>query len=118
MGLHAVGSRARTDALWASETPLASGGTFAGPARRVAGYGSLNPLISSNLSFRFRIEEACSESGPWTETHRETSAPNDAGTAQIVRERFSPSAEFARIFVDNLGGALMGSFSLCVGGLP
>jgi hypothetical protein len=115
---NSVGSRARMDALWASITALASGGTFSGPARRVAGYGSLNLYIHSNLSFRLRIEEACSETGPWTESHRETSVVNDAGTAQIIASRFTPTAEFARVFVDNLGGALQGSFGLCIGGLP
>jgi hypothetical protein len=116
--INVVETRQRADRLWESAVALAVSGTFSGAPRRTAGYGRLNVFISSNLSFRLRIEEACSESGPWTETHRATSAANDAGTAQVVTDPFTPSAEFARIFVDNLGVSPQTTFTLCVSGLP
>jgi hypothetical protein len=84
----------------------------------VAGYGGVNVFISSNLSFRLRFEEACSEDGPWTETDRETSTLNEEGTRQVICRRLVPCGAYARIRVDNLGGALMTAFSLCLLGLP
>jgi hypothetical protein len=116
--VNAVASRQRTDVLWESSTLLASGGTFTGAVRLVAGYGGVNVFISSNLSFRLRFEEACSEDGPWTETDRETSTLNEEGTRQVICRRLVPCGAYARIRVDNLGGALMTAFSLCLLGLP
>lgn len=117
-GRNAVATRQRTDPLWDSSELLASGGTFTGAVRLVAGYGGINIFIASNLSFRLRMEEACSEDGPWTETDRQTSALNEEGTRQVICRRFVPCGAYARIRVDNLGGATMTVFSLCLLGLP
>ena len=116
--VNAIATRQRSDLLWESSTLLAAGGTFTGAVRLVAGYGGINVFISSNLSFRLRIEEACSEDGPWTETDRETSALNEEGTRQIICRRFVPCGGYARIRIDNLGGALMTAFNVCLLGLP
>jgi len=116
--VNAVATRQRTDVLWESSVLLASGGTFTGAVRLVAGYGGVNVFISSNLSFRLRFEEACSEDGPWTETDRETSTLNEEGTRQTICRRLVPCGAYARIRVDNLGGALMTAFSLCLLGMP
>lgn len=108
--VNAAATRQRTDLLWDSQDLLGAGGTFSGAVRLVAGYGGINFFISSNLSFRLRIQEGPTSSGPWTETDRIASALNDAADAQIICQRIVPCGSYMRIFVDNLGGLTQTSF--------
>jgi hypothetical protein len=112
-----VPTRQKDDVLFEHGEVIAVGTPVGLDARLVSGYGSIKFFASSDVAFQVRVEESCSEDGPWTETNRLASALDAAGINQLVCTTVLPCSQFMRVFVDALAMG-MSEFSLCGLGHP
>lgn len=112
-----IQTRQKDDILFEHDEAVASGTPAQLPVRLVSGYGSIKFFASSDVAFQIRVEEACKEDGPWTETDRLASVTDTAGVNQLVCTTVLPCSLFMRVFVDALAVS-MTAFSLCGMGHP
>lgn len=113
-----IATRQKVERLADAPSPLGPSATFVFPPRLVIGYSAISFFVLSDQPFEVRVEQACSEDGPWTNTSTLSSTFDLVALVHRVCARIAPCGSHLRVTLANLSPSSQTILQVCIFGIP